>query len=69
MSRVTLPWRRLRLLRWSAGALTVFVLADIGHHATAFHPAEAAANTAASLAVLVVAALMALCGAYFTVRR
>ena len=69
LSRVTLPWRRLRLLRWSAGALTVFVLADIGHHATAFHPAEAAANTAASLAVLAVAALMALCGAYFTVRR
>src|SRR5271166_185695 len=69
LSRVTLPWRRLRLLRWAAGAVVVFLLADIGHHAAALPPAGAAANTAASLAVLMIAALMALCGAYFTVRR
>jgi hypothetical protein len=69
LSRVTLPWRRLRLLQWAVGTGLVFLLADIGHHAATLPPAEAAANTAATLAVLMVAGLMALCGAYFTVRR
>ena len=33
LSRLPLPWRRFRLLRWALAAALVFVLADIGHHA------------------------------------
>jgi hypothetical protein len=69
LSRLALPWRRFRLLRWAAGAGIVFLLADIGHHSAALPRVEPGANAIASLAALVVAALMALCGAYFTVRR
>src|SRR6266849_10478629 len=32
LSRLALPWRRFRLLRWAMGASIVFLLADIGHH-------------------------------------
>lgn len=69
LSRLPLPWRRFRLLRWAAGAVVVFVLADIGHAATALDGANLGANVAASLGALCVAALMAMFGAYFTVRR
>ncbi len=71
LSRLPLPWRRFRLLRWAAGAAIVFALAEIGHSAAAPHaPHEnLGANVAASLAALCVAALMAMLGAYFTVRR
>jgi hypothetical protein len=70
LSRLALPWRRFRLLRWAAGAAIVYVLADIGHHSAAGLAREAASvNTIISLAVLAIAALMALCGAYLTVRR
>jgi hypothetical protein len=69
LSRVAPPWHRLRLLRWLAGAVVVLLLADIGHQASALPPAEAAAQTSVSLAVLVIAAIMSLCGAYFTARR
>ena len=69
LSRVTLPWRRLRLLRWSAGALIVFVLADIGRHAAELPQTDPAIHALASLGVLVLAALMSLGGAYLTIRR
>jgi hypothetical protein len=69
LSRLPLPWRRFRLLRWAAGAAVVFLLADIGHSAGALEGVEAGAAVAASLAALVVAALMAMFGAYFTVRH
>ena len=75
LSRTPPPWRRFRLLRWLAGALIVFVLADIGHSpatpgaGAAGAAAAAGARVAASLTVLAVAAVMALCGAYFTARR
>jgi hypothetical protein len=69
LSRFPLPWRRFRLLRWVMGAAIVFILADIGHHSAGLAPAAAGANAIASLGALVIAALMALCGAYFTVRR
>jgi hypothetical protein len=69
LSRVTLPWRRFRLLRWAAGAIIVFLLADIGHSAAAPEGVGAGANVAARLAALSVAALMAVLGAYLTVRR
>jgi hypothetical protein len=64
-----LPWRRFRLLRWAAGAGIVFLLADIGHSTAALEGVDAGANVAASLGGLVVAALMAMFGAYFTVRH
>jgi len=68
LSRLPLPWRRFRLLRWAAGAAIVYALAEIGHSAPAAHE-NLGASVAASLAALCVAALMALLGAYFTVRR
>lgn len=69
LSRLPLPWRRFRLLRWALGAVIVFVLADIGHSATASEGVGAGAAVAASLGALGIAALMAMFGAYFTVRR
>jgi hypothetical protein len=69
LSRLALPWRRLRLLRWVAGAAIVYLLADIGHHSAGLARETASVNTIVSLAVLAIAALMALCGAYLTVRR
>jgi hypothetical protein len=47
----------------------VFLLAHIGHETTSLLPVDAAVNTATSLAVLLIASLLALCGAYFTVQR
>jgi hypothetical protein len=72
LSRLPLPWRRFRLLRWIAGAAIVLVLADIGHSAAApagGAGAGGAASLAASLGALGVAALMSMFGSYFTVRR
>jgi hypothetical protein len=69
LSRLPLPWRRFRLLRWLAGTVLVFVLADIGHHASELAPKGAAATVIATLGALVIAAIMALGGAYLTVRR
>ena len=69
LSRLPLPWRRFRLLRWALGAVIVFVLADIGHSAAAPEGVGAGATVAANLGALGIAALMAMFGAYFTVRR
>jgi hypothetical protein len=69
LSRLPPPWRRFRLLRWLAGAALVFLLADIGHHAAELAGKETGANVIASLGAMGVAALMALGGAYLTVRR
>jgi hypothetical protein len=69
LSRVALPWRRFRLLRWAAGGAIVFLLADIGQHSAGLAPVDAGANAVATLGALAIAAVMALCGAYFTVRR
>src|SRR5712671_5768946 len=69
LSRLPLPWRRFRLLRWLAGAAIVAALADIGHMAAAPEGVSAGGNVAATLGALALAALMALFGAYFTVRR
>ncbi len=70
LSRLPLPWRRLRALRWTLAAASVFGLAHIGHWAAALPNAStpAGASVAASLAVLFIAALMSLLGAYFTAR-
>jgi hypothetical protein len=69
LSRLALPWRRFRLLRWVAGAAIVYLLADIGHHSAGLPRVDASVNIIISLAVIAIAALMALCGAYLTVRR
>src|SRR5258708_6216892 len=51
LSRLSLPWRRFRLLRWAAGAAIVFLLADIGQHSagTGLAGVDAGANAIASL--------------------
>jgi hypothetical protein len=69
LSRLPLPWQRLRLMRWVAGAAIVLLLAHLGHGSSGLFHGDAGANATASLAVLCVAALLGLCGAYFTVRR
>jgi hypothetical protein len=69
LTRAPRPWRRFRPLRWVAGALIVFLRAEIGHSAGNATAAPAGAQVAASLSAMVAAALMALCGAYFTVQR
>jgi len=67
LSRLPLPWRRFRLLRWVVGALIVYLLTYVGHSAAVPGGVSAGTSVAASLAALALAALMALCGAYFTV--
>ena len=68
LSRLPLPWRRFRLLRWATGAVILLLLAQIGHSAA--EPAVGAgANLAVRLGALIVAGLMALLGAYFAIRR
>jgi hypothetical protein len=63
------PWR-FRALRWLAAALAILALAHVGHSAGAAPAAATAgAQVAANLAALGIAFLMALLGAYFTVRR
>jgi hypothetical protein len=69
LSRMPLPWRRFRLLRWLGGAVAVFILADIGQHSADLAHAQSEANVFAGLGVLAMAALMSLGGAYLTIRR
>ncbi len=69
LSRFPLPWRGFRLLRWILGGIIVFALAHVGHAAAGAAGTGAGAQVGASLAALGVAVLMAMFGAYFTVRR
>ena len=69
LSRLPLPWRRFRLLRWAAGAAIVLFLADLGHSSAGTVRVDAGAHVFASLAALALAAVMGLCGAYFTARH
>jgi hypothetical protein len=71
LSRAPLPWRRFRLLRWLAAAAIVLWLAEIDHPTpgAGVPIANPGMQVAANLGVLVLAALMAVFGAYFTVRR
>ena len=68
LSRLPLPWRLHRGLRWTAGALLVLLLAHIGHSGTV-DTVGPGANVAVALAALVTAALFAAFGAYLAMRR
>lgn len=69
LNRFPPPWYGFRSLRWLAAAALVFVLADIGHAAALAVQRVPGAHLLASLTALCAAALMAMIGAYFTVRR
>jgi hypothetical protein len=69
LSRLPLPWRRYRLLRWTAGALVVLLLAHVGHFEVAADDAGAGMTVAVRLIALVLAGLMAALGAYLALRR
>jgi hypothetical protein len=69
LSRLPLPWRRYRLLRWTAGALIVLLLAHVGHFEVAPDDAAAGLTVAVRLLALVLAGLMAALGAYLALRR
>src|SRR5919198_2678727 len=64
LSRLPLPWHRLRGSRWLAGAVLVFALAEVGHIAAITGGHDGGAHAATSLAALAVAALVALFAAY-----
>ena len=69
LSRASLPWVRLRALRWMAAAAVVAALAHIGHSA-ATEPGNAiGAEVTTSLAALFASGLMAMFGAYFAAKR
>lgn len=69
LSRFPPPWRSFRLLRWILGGIIVFGLAHVGHAGAATVETGAGMQVGARLAALCVAVLMAMFGAYFTVRR
>ena len=69
LSRLPLPWRRFRQLRWVAGIALVFFLAQIDHPVATAPGASPGATVAANLGALGFATLMAMLGGYFTVRR
>jgi hypothetical protein len=68
LSRLPLPWHRLRALRWLAGAALVFALAEVGHIAAITGGHGGGPHAAMSLAALAVSALVALFAAYFATR-
>jgi hypothetical protein len=68
LSRLPLPWHRLRALRWLAGAVLVFALAEVGHIAAITDGHGGGTHAAMSLAALGTAALVALFAAYFATR-
>jgi len=68
LSHMARPWR-FRTLRWIAAVLAIFALAHVGHLSATGTGGNPARQMAAGLAALAIASLMALLGAYFTVRR
>jgi hypothetical protein len=69
LSRTTLPWVRLRALRWIAAAAIVAALAHVGHSASGEPANTIGAEVATSLAGLFASGLMSLFGAYFAAKR
>jgi len=68
LSRLPLPWHRLRALRWLLSAAIVFALAEVGHIAAVTGGHGGGVHTAMSIAALCAAALVALFAAYFATR-
>lgn len=64
-----LPWVGLRGPRWGLGAVIVFALAEVGHAATAPAGGSPGIQLAVNLTAFGIALLMAVVGAFFTVRR
>jgi putative copper export protein len=69
LSRFPPPWRGFRMIRWILGGILVFALAHVGHGAAQASGSGARAQVAASLTAFCVAVLMAMFGAFFTLRR
>jgi len=69
LSRLPLPWLRFRLLRWILGTAIVFALGEAGHIASTAGGHGGGAQTLMTLASLGAAALVALFGAYFAIKR
>jgi hypothetical protein len=70
LSRLPLPWRRWRIIRWVLGIVLVFGLAHVGHlGAPAVTEVRAGIQVAVGLGNLLVAAVMALLGAFLTACR
>jgi hypothetical protein len=69
LSRLPLPWHRLRPLRWLLSAVIVFAFAEVGHIAAVTGVHGGGVHSAMTLAVLAMATLVALFGAYFATRH
>ena len=69
LSRLPWPWHRLRGLRWIIGIALVFALGEVGHIASTLESHGGGVHLAVTLAALCAAALIALFGAYFAVKR
>jgi hypothetical protein len=69
LTRLPLPWVRLRALRWIVGTGLVFALAHVGHSAASNPDLGVMQHVATSGAALSAAALMALFGGYFAAKR
>jgi branched-subunit amino acid ABC-type transport system permease component len=69
LSRLPLPWRRFRLLRWIAGAALVFALGHVGRLPGAPEEVAAGPLLLVNLVALAIATLMAMLGGYLTVRQ
>jgi hypothetical protein len=69
MTRLPFPWKRFRLLRWVAGAIVVFVLADVGHMAGNASIGKIGVHVGLTIAALLSSALVSLLGCYLAAKR
>ena len=69
LNRFPPPWRRYRALRWIVGAAIVAALAEIAHGAALPEGAGPGVFLITTSASVVLAAVMALIGTFFAIRR
>jgi hypothetical protein len=70
LSRLPLPWRRWRMIRWILGMALVFALAHVGHlGASAVTEVPVGGQVAVNFGSVIVAAVLALLGAFLATRR
>ena len=67
--RMPLPWRQFRTLRWIAGAIVLFALADVAHQAAAPEGAAAGIYLIATFLAVAIGVAMAALGTFFALRR